>query len=176
MLALSSRPEPMVALRRPLRDTGPVTDPHQPGEPGQPQHEHEPQPGYAPPGQPQQDYPQQGYPQQGYPQQGHPPPTYPQGAYPPPYGYPPVDSGQTMGIVGFVLAFVFAPAGIVFSAVGRSQSRQAGFDNQLATWGFWLSIVFTSLGVLYVLFWVLLIFGGLFAAASYGGTTVGLTV
>ena len=141
-----------------------MSDPYQPDQPGQ-------QPGYQT---------QPGYPAQpGYPPQPHQPQGgYPGYGYAPPYGYPPADPGQTMGIVGFVLAFVFPPAGIVFAAIGRSQSRQAGFDNQLAAWGFWLSIVFTSLGVLYALFWVLLVFGGLFAAVSVGGATsaVGLTV
>ena len=163
-------------MATPERETDGVSDPFAPDQPGQhaqpgpaPQPGYEPQPGYQP---------QPGYEAQPGYQGGYPPPGY---GYPPPYGYPPqppVDPGQTMGIVGFVLAFVFAPAGIVFSAVGRSQSRQAGIDNQLATWGFWLSIVFTSIGVLYVGFWVLLVYGGLFAAVSVGGTpsTAGLTV
>ena len=72
------------------------------------------------------------------------------GAQPPQYGAgaPAEDPGKTLGIVGLVLAFVFSIAGIVVSAIARKQSREAGFDNQLAKWGLILSIVFTALGVI----------------------------
>jgi len=74
-------------------------------------------------------------------------PTAPQ-APAPGYSAPIEDPGKTLGIVGFVLAFVFAVAGIVVSAIARKKSREAGFDNQLAKWGLILSIVFTALGVI----------------------------
>ncbi len=64
-----------------------------------------------------------------------------------------------MGIVGFVLAFVIAPAGIVVSAMALSESKKAGYDNVLGKWGLWLSIIFTSLAVLYVLFLLLFMAG-----------------
>ncbi|MGW8566019.1 hypothetical protein [Isoptericola sp. NPDC055881] len=135
--------------------------------------------GYAQPDHAQAGYPQAGYPQTGYPQAGYP--GYPQGAYPPPgggypYGYAPEDPGKTMGIIGFVLAFVFAPAGIVLSAIGRSQSRKAGFPHPLATWGLWLSIAFTAIWVLYVLFFVVLLGVGLFGAGTYSDYSSALTV
>jgi hypothetical protein len=111
----------------------------------------------------------------GYPQPGYAPQGYPQGQYPPPAAYPaypaypayaPDPPGKTMGIVGFVLAFVIAPAGIVVSAMALSESKKVGYRNVLGTWGLWLSIGFTALWVLYVLFMVLAVFGGLFAAFS----------
>ena len=61
---------------------------------------------------------------------------------------PIADPGKTLGFVGFVLAFVFAVAGIVVSAIARKKSKEAGFDNQLAKWGLILSIVFTVLGAI----------------------------
>jgi preprotein translocase subunit SecG len=78
--------------------------------------------------------------------------TQPYGSAPyspaPAYGAPVEDPGKTLGIVGFVLAFVFAVAGIVVSAIARKKSREAGFDNQLAKWGLILSIVFTAIGAI----------------------------
>ncbi|GAA1722243.1 hypothetical protein GCM10009809_17400 [Isoptericola hypogeus] len=148
----------------------------------------DPQPGYTPSGygygpaptSPQDPYPQaafpQGTPAQGaYPQHTYPP--YPQGqAYPYP-GYAPEPPGRTLGIVGFILAFLVAPAGIVVSAMGKSQSKKAGVPNPLATWGLWLSIVFTSLWVLYVLFFVMLFAIGISGgAATYSDYPTELTV
>ncbi len=72
-----------------------------------------------------------------------------------PAGYSAIeDPGKTLGIVGFVLAFVFAVAGIVVSAIARKKSKEAGFDNQLAKWGLILSIVFTVLWVIGVIIYV----------------------
>ncbi|MFJ2298873.1 DUF4190 domain-containing protein [Oerskovia paurometabola] len=71
------------------------------------------------------------------------------------YGAPVEDPGKTLGIVGFILAFLFAPVGIVLSAIGKKKSREAGFDNQLAKWGLILSIVFTAIWVVYVVFVVI---------------------
>ncbi|MDN5727434.1 MAG: hypothetical protein L0G99_16130 [Propionibacteriales bacterium] len=70
---------------------------------------------------------------------------YPQGA---PLGQ---DPGQTMGIIGLILAFVFAPAGLIVSHIAKKQSREAGFDNGLAKAGFIIGLIFTILGVLYVI-------------------------
>ncbi|MFE6968278.1 hypothetical protein [Isoptericola sp. NPDC057653] len=167
-----------------------MSDPYQPYQPysqpgqqaapqaGGPHPQGYAQPGHAPadeaPGYPQPGYAQAGHPQAGYPQGAYPQGAYPQGGYA--YGYPPEDPGKAMGIVGFVMAFLFAPAGIVLSAIGRSQSRRAGFPNPLATWGLWLSIVFTAVSVLYVLFFVVLLGFGLFGAATYGDYSSALTV
>ncbi|KRC33219.1 hypothetical protein ASE27_14585 [Oerskovia sp. Root918] len=67
-------------------------------------------------------------------------------------------------MVGFVLAFVFAIAGIVVSAIAKKKSREAGFDNQLAKWGLILSIIFTVLGAIG---WVVYIIA--FAALAASG-------
>ena len=67
----------------------------------------------------------------------HDAPQAPQAAPAPQYyGAPVEDPGKTLGIVGFVLAFVFSIAGIVVSAIAKKRSREAGYDNQLAKWGF----------------------------------------
>lgn len=55
--------------------------------------------------------------------------------------------GKTLGIVGLVLAFVFAPAGIVVSAIAMSQSKGVGFKNTPAKAGLILGIIFTVLAV-----------------------------
>ncbi|MBD5784912.1 hypothetical protein IF650_01845 [Cellulosimicrobium terreum] len=83
-------------------------------------------------------------------------------------GAPVEDPGKTLGIVGFVLAFVCAVAGIIVSAIAKKKSREAGFDNQLAKWGFILSIVFTSL---WTVFWVIYIIAAVALVASGEVTT-----
>ena len=160
----------MLDLHLGVRHTVPVSDPHQPGQPYQEPSQQQPQPGYA-----EQPYPQPSYPQQGYPaaqgayQGQYAQGQYPQAPYPAYPAYAPEPPGKTMGIVGFVLAFVIAPAGIVVSAMALSESKKVGYPNVLGKWGLWLSIAFTALWVLYVLFIVLAVFGGLFA--SFATTT-----
>jgi len=68
------------------------------------------------------------------------------------------DPGKTMGIVGLILAFVFAPAGIIVSYLAKKKSAEAGFgENQLAKWGFILGIIFTVIGVIgWILYFVLI--------------------
>jgi len=152
-------------LRPALRHTVPVSDPHQPGQPYQEPSPQQPQPGYG-----EQPYQQHAYPQQGYPAgQGQ----YPHAPYPAYPAYAPEPPGKTMGIVGFVLAFVIAPAGIVVSAMALSESKKVGYPNVLGKWGLWLSIAFTALWVLYVLFIVLAVFGGLFASFATTSTLDG---
>jgi len=80
------------------------------------------------------------------------------------YGAPVEDPGKTLGIVGFVMAFVASVVGIVLCAIAKKKSREAGFDNQLAKWGFILSIIFTAIGAIY--FVVVII--AMIAAASSG--------
>src|SRR5688500_18079104 len=67
----------------------------------------------------------------GYgPPPGYPPPGYPAPGYGPP-GYPPAAWGRptnTMAILALVLAFVFAPAGLIVGIVARRQIRQTGED------------------------------------------------
>ena len=80
------------------------------------------------------------------------------------YGAPVEDPGKTLGSGGFVLAFVCAVAGIVVSAIAKKKSREAGFDNQLAKWGLILSIIFTVLGAILFIFYII----GLVALAASG--------
>lgn len=73
----------------------------------------------------------------------------------PAYGPQPTEPpGRTLGIVGFVLAFVVPVAGIVVSALSLSASRKAQVPNALGAWGLWLSIAFTVLGALAFVAWV----------------------
>jgi hypothetical protein len=103
-------------------------------------------------------------PQQPHHSQEPQPPTQPQYVQPQPY--PPVtreDPGKTLGIVGFVFAFVgLALIGLILSIIGYSKSKKAGFNNSLALAGIILNAVFT------------VVFGfviGLFilGSISYGG-------
>lgn len=75
---------------------------------------------------------------------------YQQGQYPAgaPAGQ---DPGQTMGIIGLILAFVFPPAGLIVSHIAKKQSREAGFDNGLAKAGFIIGLILTILWVLYII-------------------------
>ncbi|MFD6133935.1 hypothetical protein [Isoptericola sp. NPDC060257] len=152
-----------------------MSDPYQPGQPYQEPSQQQPQPGYS-----EQAYPQQAYPQQGYPaaQGQYPQGQYPQASYPAYPAYAPEPPGRTMGIVGFILAFVISPAGIVVSAMALSESKKAGVDNPLGKWGLWLSIIFTSIAVLYVVFMMLFVFGGLLTVFSTSSTfdSVGMSV
>jgi hypothetical protein len=52
---------------------------------------------------------------------------------------------NTVAIVGFVLAFLAPPIGIIVSAIAASKAGKAGLDSKLAKWGLGLSIVFTVL-------------------------------
>lgn len=82
-------------------------------------------------------------------------PSAPQPAGAPAASYP----GKTLGIVGLVLSFLVAIAGLIVSAIALSQSKKAGYKNTPALVGLILGIVFS---VLWIIFWV---FGGaLFAA------------
>jgi hypothetical protein len=119
------------------------------------------QPGYGqqPYGQPQ--YGQQGYGQQGYGQQGYGQPAYgQQPGYPPAYGRP----TNTMAILALVLAFVFAPAGLILGIVARRQIKRTGEEgNGLALAGIIVGGIFTALAVLFI---VLIIVAGVAATNS----------
>lgn len=58
---------------------------------------------------------------------------------------------NVLAIVGFVLAFVASPIGIIVSAIAVSKAGKAGIDSKLAKWGLGLSIVFTVLYVVIVI-------------------------
>jgi len=119
-----------------------------------------PPPGYPPPGYPQQPgYPPPGYGEPpGYPQQpGYgPPPGYPA----PPYGQPGWGPAwprptNTMAILALVLAFVFAPAGLVLGIVARRQIRQTGEEGDgLALAGIIIGGIATAFFALAIILWV----------------------
>jgi len=78
-------------------------------------------------------YPGQGYQQAGYGQPGHGQQAYGQPGYPQPHPYqyaaPQQTRGtNTMAILALVLAFVFAPLGLIFGIIARRQIRQTGED------------------------------------------------
>ena len=105
----------------------------------------------APQGPPPGSGPPPGY---GPPPQYGPPPGY---GYPPP-GYPPVwrRPTNTMAILALVLAFVFAPAGLVLGVIARKQIRQTGEDGDgLALAGVIIGGIATALFVLMILFWII---------------------
>ena len=77
------------------------------------------------------------------------------------------DPGKTLGIVGLVLAFVFALAGIIVSAIALKKSKEAGFKNTIAKVGLILSIVLFVVGVISGI----AIFAATFAAIEAGVTT-----
>jgi hypothetical protein len=72
-------------------------------------------------------------------------------APPAPPAAPAADAGKTLGIVGLVLAFVFSLAGIIVSAIARSQSKKAGVKNTPATVGLVLGIIFFVIQVIWII-------------------------
>lgn len=86
------------------------------------------------------------------PESGSVPPI-PSASIPPvvPVSQPPIDNatgttvnypGKRGGVVGFVLAFVMPPVGLIVSIVAANKSKQAGYKNILAKTGIILSAVF----------------------------------
>jgi hypothetical protein len=59
-----------------------------------------------------------------------------------------VNPGQTLGIVGLVLAFIATPVGLVLSIIGLQKSKKAGMKNGTALAGIVISAVFMVVGVL----------------------------
>ncbi len=56
--------------------------------------------------------------------------------------------GKTLGIVGLVLAIITPLIGLIISAVANSQSKAAGYPNQLAKIGIIVGAVLTALGII----------------------------
>ena len=84
-------------------------------------------------------------------------------------GYaPPADPGKTLGIVGFVLAFVVSLAGIIVSAIALSKSRKAGYPNGFALAGLILSIVFFVVGIIIAIFVLIAVFAVIQECATLG--------
>jgi hypothetical protein len=79
-------------------------------------------------------------------------PEYPHGQQAPAYA-PAPQKTNVMAILGLVFAFVFSPLGIVFSALGLSQTKKRGEGGRgLAIAGLVLSILFTLVGLLLFFF------------------------
>ena len=90
------------------------------------------------------------------------------GAQPPQYGAgaPAEDPGKTLGIVGLVFAILAPVVGIIISAIARSKSKAAGFDNQLAKWGLIIGIILT---VVYIVAGIAMGAAWFSLMSSYGG-------
>jgi len=103
-------------------------------------------PQYAPP--PYGQVPPPGY----GPPPGYPPPGYGAPGYPPPaWGRP----TNTMAIVALVMAFVFAPAGLILGIVARKQIRRTGEDGDgLALAGIIVGGIVTAIFVLIIALWI----------------------
>ena len=97
----------------------------------------------------------------GYP----PPPAYGAPGYGPPpgYGYPPPGypgawrrPTNTLAILALVMAFVFAPAGLVLGIVARKQIKRTGEDGEgLALAGIIVGAITTAFFVLFIVFWII---------------------
>lgn len=86
-------------------------------------------------------------------------------------GPAPASDGKTLGIVGLVLAFVFSLAGIIVSAIARSQSKRAGVKNTPATVGLVLGIIFL-IGQIIAIILFATVFASLFNACAQLGPGV----
>jgi hypothetical protein len=122
------------------------------------------QPAYEQQPHEQQPYGQQPYGQPAYGQQPYGQPAYGQPAPPAwPGGYPPqqwVRPTNTMAILALVMAFVFAPVGLVLGIVARKQIRQTGEQGEgLALAGIIIGGIFTAIFVLFLVFFVLAFVG-----------------
>jgi hypothetical protein len=119
----------------------------------------------------QQGYGQQGYGQQpaygqptgqpGYGQQPYGQQPYWQPAYGQQPGYAPQAYARptnTMAILALVMAFVFAPAGLILGIVARRQIKQTGEEGEgLALAGIIVGGLFTAIFVLLIVIWIIAI-------------------
>ena len=131
------------------------------------------QPGYPQPGYGQQGYgqppAQSGYGQQPYGQQSYGQQPYGQPGYGQPVGYaPPPQYGRptnTLAILALVMAFVFAPAGLILGIIARKQIARTGEDGAgLALAGIIIGGLLTAFFVLMLVF-MIIAFAGM---SSYG--------
>jgi hypothetical protein len=110
------------------------------------------QPGYGQPGHAQGAYAQPGYAPPGYAPPGYPPPGYGPPGYPPVYVRP----TNTMAILALVMAFVFAPAGLILGIVARKQIRETGEDGDgLALAGIIVGGIVTAIFVFFIVLWII---------------------
>ena len=115
--------------------------------------------GDPPPAAPPAGYGPPAYGQPGYGQvPGYPPGYGPPGYAPPGYAIPPyARPTNTMAILALVLAFVFAPAGLVLGIVARRQIRQTGEQGEgLALAGIIIGAIFCAFLVLVIVLWIAL--------------------
>jgi len=122
-------------------------------------------PGYPPGGYGHPGYGGPGYGQPGYgPVPGYPPGYGPPGYAPPGYPFPPyARPTNMMAILALVLAFVFAPAGLVLGIIARRQIRQTGEQGDgLALAGIIIGAIFCAFLVLVIVLWI-----ALFASLSH---------
>ncbi|MFI5493069.1 DUF4190 domain-containing protein [Actinoplanes sp. NPDC051859] len=97
----------------------------------------------------------QPYGQQPYAQPGYGQPGYGQPYAQPGYGAMPAPT-NTMAILSLVLAFFFAPAGIVCGHIAKKQIRMTNESGEgLATAGLWVSYIITIFYVLICTFAIL---------------------
>ncbi|MFH1400471.1 MAG: DUF4190 domain-containing protein [Nanoarchaeota archaeon] len=76
---------------------------------------------------------------------------------------------NTLAIVGFILSFVFALAGLVVSIIAFNQVKKSGEGGRgLALAGIIIGAVFSVLGLLYALFMVAM-FAGIMGPALASG-------
>jgi hypothetical protein len=63
---------------------------------------------------------------------------------------PAADPGNTLGLVGLILAIIpcTSTIGLVLSIVGYIQSRRAGFQNNKALAGIIIGIIWIGLGII----------------------------
>jgi hypothetical protein len=120
------------------------------------------QPGYGQPyGQPtsaQQPYGQPyGQPAYGQPGYGQVAPGYgPPAGYAPQWGRP----TNTMAILALVMAFVFAPAGLILGIVARRQIARTGEEGSgMALAGIIVGGIFTAIFALFLIFFVIAFVG-----------------
>ncbi|WP_051515558.1 DUF4190 domain-containing protein [Candidatus Blastococcus massiliensis] len=120
---------------------------------GEPQYG-QPQPPYGQPayGQPQYGQAQYGQPQYGQPQYGAP--GYGPPGYAPGYAYSrPTNS---LAIASLVLAFVFAPAGLITGIIARRQIKRTNEDGDgLALAGIIVGGIATAFFVLMIVIWII---------------------
>ena len=97
----------------------------------------------------------------GYPAQQNAAPV----PYQQPYGYAPMGPPtNTLAILALVLAFVFAPAGVICGIIAKKQIRESHEQGEgLALAGIIVGSLLVALGVLYVVF-VIVFFVGLAAS------------
>jgi hypothetical protein len=82
------------------------------------------------------------------PPAGYAPPQYP----PPGFYRPPTN---TMAILSLVLAFVFAPAGIVLGVLARNQIKRTGEEGDgLALAGIIVGSIASAFWLLLIVFWI----------------------